>query len=109
MSPFLQIRTEGANMNSESAPEPALPAAPSRRDFFRMVSATTIASAVATAIAPTYAASTDKTDELIYMSATKLAQLIRAKKVSALEAVDAYIDRQIAVDDMLNAVVMNSY
>jgi amidase len=96
-------------MNSESAPEPALPAAPSRRDFFRMVSATTIASAVATAIAPTYAASTDKTDELIYMSATKLAQLIRAKKVSALEAVDAYIDRQIAVDDMLNAVVMNSY
>lgn len=53
--------------------------------------------------------STDKSDELIYMSATKLAGLIRSKKVSALEAVNAYIDRQLAVNDRLNAVVMNSY
>lgn len=55
------------------------------------------------------AASTDPSNDLIYMSAKKLAGLIRAKKVSALEAVDAYIARQLAVNDMLNAVVMNSY
>lgn len=86
-----------------------LPAAPARRNFFRMISATAVSAAVANAVRPAMAASTDKTNELIYMSATKLAQLIRAKQVSALEAVNAYIDRQIAVDDMLNAVVMNSY
>jgi amidase len=94
--------------SSVSATTP--PAAPSRRDFFRMVSGTTLASAVGTAVSnAAQAASTDKSDEIIYMSATKLAQLIRAKKVSALEAVEAYIQRQIAVNDMLNAVVMNSY
>src|ERR1043165_4488456 len=53
--------------------------------------------------------STDPNDELIFMSAAKLAELIRAKKVSAREAVDAYIERQIAVNDMLNAVVMNCF
>jgi amidase len=56
-----------------------------------------------------HAASTDKTDELIYMSATKLAGLIRSKKVSAAEAVEAYINRQIAVNDKLNAVVTNCF
>jgi amidase len=75
-----------------------------------MISATAAASAVATAVTGTaMAASTDKSDEIIYMSAMKLAQLIRSKKVSALEAVEAYIERQLAVNDMLNAVVMNSY
>jgi amidase len=64
---------------------------------------------VSVATKPAFAASTDKSDEIISMSATKLAQLIRAKKVSALEAVEAYIDRQLAVNDRLNAVVMNSY
>jgi amidase len=93
-----------------SATSKNTPAAPSRRDFFRLISNTAVASAVTAAVSgAAHAASTDKSDEIIYMSATKLAQLIRAKKVSALEAVDAYIDRQIAVDDMLNAVVMNSY
>jgi amidase len=48
-------------------------------------------------------------NDIIYMSATKLAAAIRAKQVSALEAVNAYIDRQIAVNDMLNAVVMNCW
>ena len=82
------------------------PAAPSRRDFLRLVTAT---AAAAAATGTTHAASTDKSSELIYMSASKLAGMIRAKKVSALEAVDAYIERQLAVNDMLNAVVMNSY
>ncbi len=48
-------------------------------------------------------------DDLIYMSATKLAGLLRARKVSAVEAAESYIARQLAVNDMLNAVVMNSY
>ena len=43
------------------------------------------------------------------MSATKLAELLRAREVSAVEAVEAFIERQLAVNDMLNAVVMNSY
>lgn len=50
-----------------------------------------------------------ESDEIIYMSATRLAQLLRARKLSAREVVDAYIDRQIAVDDRLNAVVMQCY
>ncbi|MET0656584.1 MAG: amidase [Steroidobacteraceae bacterium] len=92
------------------SPSNTNPARPSRRDFFRLVSSTaTVAAAATSASTVTHAASTDKSSELIYMSATKLAGLIRAKKVSALEAVNAYIERQLAVNDLLNAVVMNSY
>ncbi len=82
-----------------------------RRDLLGLpkIDAAVSATLLAAASGITQAASTDKTDELIYMSATKLAGLIRAKKVSALEAVDAYIERQLAVNDKLNAVVMNSY
>jgi amidase len=58
---------------------------------------------------PVQQTSTDANDEIIYMSATKLAGLIRAKKISAREAVEAYIDRQIEVNDKLNAVVMNCF
>ena len=54
-------------------------------------------------------ASTDPTGELIYMSATKLAGLIRAGQVSALEAVEAFIKRQLEVNDRINAVVTNCY
>jgi amidase len=97
----------GLIMNTDASASLTGRPTPSRREFFRLVSLTAAASATVTSV--TQAASTDKTDELIYMSATKLAQLIRAKKVSALEAVEAYIARQIDVNDMLNAVVMNSY
>jgi amidase len=66
---------------------------------------------VVQAVAPalTQAASTDKTTDIIFMSATKLAEMLRAKKISALEAVNAFIDRQLDVNDRLNAVVMNCY
>jgi amidase len=85
-----------------------------RRDFLRgraLFSAATVATAVSTVVASARAAaaSSDKTDELIFMSATKLAQQIRAKKVSAVEAVEAFIARQLAVNDEMNAVVMNCY
>lgn len=80
----------------------------SRRDFLRLRAAVplAVASAVATAAR---AASTDKSDEITFMSATKLAGLIRTRKVSALEAVEAYINRIIDVNDRLNAVVTNSF
>ena len=55
------------------------------------------------------AASGDSTHELTFMSATQLAGLIRQKKVSAVEAVEAFITRQIAVNDRLNAVVTNCF
>ncbi|HEY6643283.1 amidase [Povalibacter sp.] len=55
------------------------------------------------------AASTDTSDQIVFMSATKLAGLIRARKVSAVEAVNAYIQRTEEVNDRLNAVVMRSF
>jgi amidase len=45
------------------------------------------------------------TDELIYASATVLAQAIRSKKVSAVEVVNAYLQRIEEVNPTLNAVV----
>jgi amidase len=78
-----------------------------RRDFLRGRNA--VSAAVAVTSVAARAASTDKTDELIFMSATKLAREIRAKKISAVEAVEAFIARQLAVNDEMNAVVMNCY
>src|SRR5712671_4363085 len=79
----------------------------SRRNFLRLAS---VSAAVSQAVpAMVRAASTDKTTDINFMSATKLAEQIRAKKVSALEAVNAFIDRQLLVNDRLNAVVMNCY
>jgi len=82
-----------------------------RRDFLQLFSAKQAATAIAGAATAsvTQAASTDKTDDIIYMSATKLAGLIRSGKVSATEAVEAYIKRQVHVNDALNAVVTNSF
>jgi amidase len=84
------------------------PAVRTRRDVLRL-SRGALAAAVATRTATARAVSTDKTTEPIYMSATKLAESIRAKRISATEAVRAFVDRQLAVNDRLNAVVTNSY
>lgn len=43
---------------------------------------------------------------LLFISATKLAEMIRTKKISSLEAVRMCIDRIQKVDPLLNAVVM---
>ncbi len=84
-----------------------------RRDFLRGRSLICAASAAAVTAQVTAAraaaASTDKTEELIFMSATKLAGQIRARKVSAVEAVEAFIARQLDVNDEMRAVVMNCY
>jgi amidase len=85
-----------------------------RRDLFRL---TRTAAALAPALVATerlraatsVPQSTDKTTDIIYMSATKLAGLLRSKQVSAVQAVEAFIERQLAVNDLMNAVVMNSY
>src|SRR5882757_2944581 len=82
----------------------------SRRDFLQGRKLISAAAAATAAWAATAAqASTDSSDELIFMSTTKLAGLIRAKKVSAVEAVEAYIARQLDVNDEMRAVVMNCY
>jgi amidase len=88
----------------------------SRRAFLKHATIGTAALAVASRLATSparaastdsaYPVSTDTTDDLIYMSATKLAQLIRAKKVSAVEATQACIDRIEHVNPKLNAVCM---
>ncbi len=101
-------------MSSLTKASTVLAASSSRRDFLRaagLFSTAAIIPALASRAhaAPAYATSTDKTEDLIYVSATKLAQMIREKKVSAVEAVEACIQRQIAVNDQLNAVVMNCY
>jgi amidase len=44
-------------------------------------------------------------DELIYTSATSLAQAIRERQISSQEVVEAYIQRIEAVNLQLNAVV----
>jgi len=44
-------------------------------------------------------------DELIYASATALAEAIRTKQVSSEEVVDAYLQRIEEVNPKLNAVV----
>ena len=96
------------DQNSASSPAPAV----RRRDLFRMAGSLAAAVPAVMAALPARAVtprSTDKTSELIYMSATRLAELLRAREVSAVEAVEAFIERQLAINDMLNAVVMNSY
>jgi len=88
-----------------------------RRAFLRsagLLSLATVSGLVAAAPSRARAAagpvvSTDPSDDLLYMSATKLAGLIRAKKVSAVEAVEVAIARHLEVNDRLNAVVMNCY
>jgi len=99
-------------MNAEVENVSSITTRLSRRDVLRGSVAQNLAitTAVSTALAaPRIAVSADSSDEIIFMSAAKLAGMIRAKKVSALEAVEAYIQRQLAVNDKLNAVVMNCY
>lgn len=84
----------------------------SRRTLFGLKPEPLLAGAAAlitSAVISRSVAATDTSDEIIYMSATRLASLIRSKQISASEAVDAYIHRQLDVNDKLNAVVTNCY
>ena len=85
----------------------------SRRAFFRQAglagSAALLAQLgvrpAAAQTPPAFAKSKDPTDDLVFMSATKLAGLIRDKKVSSVEAVTALYARIDAVNPKINAVV----
>src|ERR1700754_2632294 len=44
-------------------------------------------------------------DDIIYSDATKLAELIRERKVSSVEVVQAHLDRIEATDEKINAIV----
>jgi len=88
-----------------SAKRSVLKVGSSRRDFFRSAGLTSLAGTFATLTAPAYASSSDSTEELVFMSATKIAQLIRDKKVSSVEVVKAFYARIDAVNPKLNAVV----
>lgn len=85
----------------------------SRREFFRRSGLLSLVAAAPAVTAATARAadkmSTDPTDDPLYMSTTKLAGLIRQKKISATEAVTLFIKRQEHVNSRLNAVVNNSY
>jgi amidase len=97
---------------------PTISAMGSRRDFVSrfsrgslgaLASALPLAAISATKASAAYATSSDTTDDVLFMSATKLAQSIRDKKISATEAVQAFIKRQERINQMMNAVVMNCY
>lgn len=75
-----------------------------RRNFLRRLGGGTL-----TATAAREAIAAGSADSLVFMSATRLAGLIRARKISAAEAVNACIDRIERVNDRLNAVVMRSF
>lgn len=87
----------------------------SRRTFLRQTGYGTAAAFVATSFiarlkaadssAAMYLTSSDKTDDPLYMSATKLASLIRAKKISSVEAVKLCYKRIDEVNPKINAVV----
>src|SRR2546423_1319958 len=82
----------------------------SRRKFVQAAALGT----AALALAPTFnssakaapdSVSTDSAEDPIFMSATKLAGLIRTKKISSVEATKAYLARIAAVNGKINAVV----
>ena len=94
------------------------PAGQSRRSFLRQAGYGTAAVFVASSMLSRlraaegtagYLASSDATDDPLYMSATKLAGLIRAKKISAVEVVKLHIARIEAVNPKINAVVAKCY
>lgn len=83
----------------------------SRRDLFRRRhrAPSIVTASAATALAGamgSFRVSADTSDDPLFMSATRLAQAIREKKISAVEVVKRHIDRIHKVDPILNAVVM---
>jgi amidase len=83
-----------------------------RRAFLRTAALATVAAALprrATASGPTFAVSTDSATEITSMSATRLAQLIREKKISATDATKTFIARIEQVNPRINAVVQTCF
>jgi amidase len=98
----------------------SFPAVVSRRQFFNASGRISATALFATLPSVLFAApnswspaislvSTDTETDPALMSATKLAQLIREKKISATAAVQANIDRIEKVNPLINAVVFKCY
>jgi amidase len=92
----------------------------SRREFVRQLGAGSTVAFLASLPALSFAqstaqpkktwlTSTDPSNDIIWMSATKLAQLIREKKLSSIEVVDAYIRQIERVNPKINAVVQTCF
>lgn len=89
--------------------------ASTRRTFLRhagygtaaVVVASSLASRLAAAVPATtsYPKSTDQETDPLFMSTTKLAELIRTQKLTATAAVKLHLDRIAAVNPKINAVV----
>lgn len=98
-------------MHAPTSPSGSVPPS-GRRTFLRVATFATLTSAIprrAAAETGAFATSTDPSTELTWMSATKLAQFIRDKKVSSLEATQAYIARIEKVNPHINAVVRTCF
>src|SRR6266700_1228125 len=103
-------------MNRLTATSTPPRASASRREFLRTTGYGTAAALVASSLisrlkaAPAgpanYLTSTDKTEDPVFMSATKIAALIRAKKITAVEVVKLCYKRIDEVNPKINAVVM---
>jgi amidase len=78
----------------------------SRRGFIQGAAG---AAALGSLPVKSFAGIADTTDNILHMSASRIAKLLRKRKLSALEVVEAYINRQVEIDDRLNAVVMTCY
>ncbi|HEY6643284.1 amidase [Povalibacter sp.] len=91
------------------------PVVPLRREFLRGVGYTAAALAVSSRLRaddvpqPAYRASTDASDDPLFMSATKLAGLIRSRQISAAEAVKLHIAQIEAWHPKINAVVATCF
>ena len=48
-------------------------------------------------------------NDIVFTPVVKLARMLRARQVSAAEVVEACVERFLAVNDKLNAIVMNSF
>src|SRR4051812_8656250 len=102
-------------MNRPPKPLVTRQSEPSRRAFLRTAGYGTAAAFVASSMlsrlraaegsAVTYLNSSDNMEDPLYVSATKMAALIRAKKISSVEAVKLCYQRIDEVNPKINAVV----
>jgi amidase len=105
-------------MNHTTPPRSA-PPLPSRRAFLRQAGGGAAGAFIASSLlarlkaaetsAATYLTSKDTSDDPLFMSSVKLAGLIRAKKLSCVEATKLHIARIEAVNPKINAVVAKCY
>src|SRR5437867_2496623 len=96
---------------------PPATAAMSRRVFGQAIGAAAVGSTLQTVLAGTVAAESDpranplaqqakdRTDELLYLSATELAARIRSKQVSAREVMAAHLTQIERINPKVNAIV----